>query len=228
MIRYIPGKTRVKIEFARNITLGDVIMFMLCIAALGLILLSKGFGEYKLWFALAWIIVSIAFFIPIDEGLRLYGSLVLLLRFAAFRKKYVNGKTKLRGYRNMAELTPFISIDTGKYLNFGEYFGMVLEIKPVALELMQEETQDALIDLFARGLRRLTQEQSAMIIKSRRPVRFDEFLKNDDEKYDLLNRLYEQGYYTSDELYARNEIFRERVSFLQNAMNAEPILQDFF
>ena len=69
MIRYIPGRTRVKVEFARNITLGDVIMFLLCVAALGLILLSKGFGEYKLWFALSWIIISIAFFIPIDDGL---------------------------------------------------------------------------------------------------------------------------------------------------------------
>ena len=62
MIRYIPGRTRIKVEFARNITLGDIIMFMLCVAALGLILLSKGFGDYKLWFALAWVIISIAFF----------------------------------------------------------------------------------------------------------------------------------------------------------------------
>ena len=57
---------------------------------------------------------------------------------------------------------------------------------------------------------------------------FDEFLKNDDEKYALLNRLFEQGYYTEGELDSRNLIFRERVSFLQNAMNAEPILQNFF
>ena len=228
MIRYIPGRTRVKIEFAKNITLGDIIMFMFCIAGLGLILLSKGFGEYQLWFALAWVVISLSFFIPIDEGLRLYGSLVLLIRFTAFRKKYINGRDKVRGYRNMSELTPFISIDTGKFLNFGEYYGMVLEIKPVSLGLMQEGAQDTLINVFARGLKRMTQAQSAMIIKTRRPVRFDEFLKNDDEKYALLNRLFEQGYYTENELVSRNEIFRERVAFLQNAMNAEPILQNFY
>ncbi len=228
MIRYIPGKTRIKIEFAKNITLGDIIMFLFCLAGLGLILLSAGFGQYKLWFGIGWLVISIAMFIPIDEGLRLYGSIGLLLRFTAFRKKYINVKDKVRGYRNMSEITPFITIDTGKYLNMGEYFGMVIEIKPVALELMQEDAQDSLINTFARGLRRMTQNQSAMIIKTRRPVRFDEFLKNDDEKYELLNRLYEQGYYTDGEIYSRGEIFRERVTFLQNAMNAEPILQDFY
>ena len=228
MVRYIPGKTRIKVEFAKNITLGDIIMFLFCIAGLGLILLSQGFGQYKLWFAMAWGVISISLFIPIDEGLRLYSSIGLLLRFTAFRKKYINVAGKVRGYRNMAEITPFISIDSGKYLNMGEYYGMVIEIKPVALELMQEGAQDDLINTFARGLRRMSGNQSAMIVKARRPVRFDEFLKNDDEKYALLNRLYEQGYYTEGELESRNLIFRERVTFLQNAMNAEPILQDFF
>ena len=229
MIRYIPGKTRIKVEFAKNITLGDIIMFIFCLAGLGLILLSKGFGEYKLWFAIAWGAISISLFIPIDEGLRLYGSIGLLLRFTAFRKKYINTKgATMRGYRNMSEITPFISIDSNKFINFGEYFGIAIEIKPVALELMQEGAQDTLINTFARGLRRMTTNQSSMIIKTRRPVRFDQFLKNDDEKYELLNRLYEQGYYNEGEIYARGEIFRERVSFLQNAMNAEPILQNFF
>ena len=178
MVRYIPGKTRIKIEFAKNITLGDIIMFVFCLAGLGLILLSAGFGQYKLWFAVAWGAISISMFIPIDEGLRLYSSIGLLLRFTAFRKKYINVSDKVRGYRNMSEITPFISIDTGMYINLGEYYGMAIEIKPVALELMQEGAQDDLINTFARGLRRMT-NQAAMIIKARRPVRFDEFLKND-------------------------------------------------
>ena len=228
MTRYIPGKTRVKIEFAKNITLGDIIMFIFCLAGLGLILLSQGFGQYKLWIGLGWGIISISLFIPIDEGLRLYSSIGLLLRFTAFRKKYMNARDKMSGYRNMSEITPFISIESGRYINLGEYYAMAIEIKPIALELMQESGQDAMIDTFARGLRRLTQSQSAMIIKTIRPVRFDEFLRNDDEKYDLLNRLYEQGYYTESEMFSRGEIFRERVNFLQNAMNSEPILQNFF
>ena len=228
MIRYIPGKTRIKVEFAKNITLGDIIVFMLCVVGLGMILLSNLFGAYKWWYALGWVCLSISLFIPIDEGLRLYSSIGLLLRFSAFKKKYINSKSKMKGYANMSEITPFISIDTGKYVNFGEYFGAVIEIKPIALELMQESAQDDMINNFARGLRRMTQYQTAMLIKTRRPMRFDEFLKNDDEKYDLLNKLYDNGYYTAEEMYSRGEIFRERVASLQNAMNAEPILQNHF
>ena len=79
MIRYIPGKTRIKVEFAKNITLSDILMFMFCVAGLGLIILSQGFGQYKLWFALSWGIISISLFIPVDEGLRLYSSIGLIL-----------------------------------------------------------------------------------------------------------------------------------------------------
>lgn len=228
MVRYIPGKTRIKIEFARNITLGDIIVFLFCLAGLGLILLSNLFGAYKWWYAIAWISISISLFVPIDEGLRLYSSIGLILRFTAFRKKYANSKEKIKGYRNMSEITPFISLDTGRYINFGEYYAMVIEIMPIAFELMKESEQDEMINTFARGLRRLTQNQSATIVKTRRPMRFDIFLKNDDEKYELLNRLYEDGYYTANEISARGEIFRERVASLQNAMNAEPILQNHF
>ena len=30
MIRYIPGKTRIKTEFFKNITLGDIILAIVC------------------------------------------------------------------------------------------------------------------------------------------------------------------------------------------------------
>lgn len=228
MIRYIPGKTRIKMEFAKNITLGDILMFFVCIAGLGLILLSNLFGNYKWWYAIAWVAISISLFVPVDDGLRIYSSIGLILRFSAFKKKYINSKEKVKGYSNINDITPFISIDTGKYMNFGEYYGMVIEIQPIALELMPESGQDEMINTFARGLRRMTQGQSACIIKTRRPMRFDIFLKNDDEKYELLNRLYEDGYYTEEEIATRGEIFRERVASLQNAMNAEPILMDHF
>ena len=228
MIRYIPGKTRIKIEFAKNITLGDIIMFLVCLAGLGLILLSNLFGNYKWWYAIAWIAFSISLFVPVDEGLRIYSSIGLILRFSAFRKKYINSKDKVKGYRNINEITPFISIDTGKFINLGDYYGMVIEIDPIAVELMPESQQDDMINTFARGLRRMTQGQSACMIKTRRPMRFDIFLRNDDEKYELLNRLYEEGYYTDTEIATRGEIFRERVTSLQNAMNAEPILRNHF
>ena len=128
----------------------------------------------------------------------------------------------------MDKLTPFINIELGKYLNFGDYSGIVIEMHPVALDLMQENAQDSVIYTFSKALKLISQYQRASIIKTEKPMRFDIFLKNDDNKYNLLNELYEQGQYTIEEMDSRSLIFRERVDRLNNAIRAEPIMQDHF
>lgn len=231
MIRYIPGKTRVRTEFLKNITFGDIILAILCLIFAVVILASNLFyfdGVDYRWYALmAWVAISVVMYLPIDEGLRLYGSIVLLIRFAAFPTKYIN-KGKKRGYISMSKLTPFYNIEVGKYINFGDYAGMVIELQPVALDLMQEDAQDSVIYTFAKALKRISQHQRAMLIKNVKPMRFDVFLKADDRKYELLNELYEQGQYSESEMNTRSFIFRERVDRLNTAIKAEPVLQNRF
>lgn len=231
MIRYIPGKTRVKTEFFKNITFGDIILAIVCLIFAIVIVASNLFRiggvDYR-WYALiGWLAISVVFYLPIDEGLRLYSSIILIIRFAAFPKKYIKNNKK-RGYKPMEKLTPFFNIEVGKFINFGDYSGIVIEMHPVAMDLMQESAQDSLIRTFSKALKRISQYQRASIIKTVKPMRFDIFLKNDDEKYSLLNELYESGHYTMAEMDARSLIFRERVDRLNNAIKAEPILQNHF
>ncbi len=236
MIRYIPGKTRVKTEFFKNITFGDIILALLCIIFAVVIMASNLFRiggvDYRWYALLGWAAISIVFYLPIDEGLRLYSSIILIIRFAAFPKKYINlknGQTKKpRGTTDMTKLTPFFNIEVGKFINFGEYSGLVIELHPVALDLMQESAQDSIILTFSKALKRISQYQRASLIKNVKPMRFDVFLKNDDVKYDFLNQLQQMGYFTEEEMNIRNLIFRERVERLNNAINAEPILQNHF
>lgn len=231
MIRYIPGKTRIKTEFFKNITLGDIILAIICLIFAVVIMASNlfkfGGGDYR-WYALiGWLGISLSLFLPIDDGLRLWSSITLIIRFSAFPKKYLkNGKQK--GYKSMEMLTPVLNIEMGKYLNLGDYSGMVIEIHPLALDLMQEGPQDSLIRTFSKALKRISQYQRASLIKTVKPMRFDLFLKYDDEKYALLNELYEQGQYTEQEMDMRSLIFRERVDWLNNRINAEPILQNHY
>ncbi len=236
MIRYIPGKTRVKTEFFKNITFGDIILALLCIIFAVVIMASNLFRiggvDYRWYALLGWAAISIVFYLPIDEGLRLYSSIILIIRFAAFPKKYINlknGQTKKpRGTTDMTKLTPFFNIEVGKFINFGEYSGLVIELHPVALDLMQESAQDSIILTFSKALKRISQYQRASLIKNVKPMRFDVFLKNDDVKYDFLNQLQQMGYFTEEEMNIRNLIFRERVERLNNAIKAEPILQNHF
>ena len=231
MIRYIPGKTRIRTEFFKNITMGDIILAIVCMIFAIIIMASNlfkiGGGDYR-WYALiGWLAIAISMYLPIDDGLRLWNSITLIIRFSAFPKKYLkNGKQK--GYKSMDMITPFINIEMGKFINLGDYSAVVLEIEPVALDLMQEGPQDSLISTFAKALKRINQYQRASLIKTVKPMRFDIFLKSDDQKYALLNELYENGHYTSAEIDTRSWIFRERVDTLNNAIKAEPILQNHF
>ena len=91
MIRYIPGKTRVKTEFFKNITFGDIILAIVCIIFAVVIMASNLFkiaGTDYRWYALfAWIGISVSLYLPIDDGLRLWSSITLIIRFSAFSKK---------------------------------------------------------------------------------------------------------------------------------------------
>ena len=229
MIRYIPGKTRVKTEFMRNITFGDLILAFVCVVFAIVIIASNLFTiggvSYKWYALLGWAAFSFVLFMPIDEGLRLYGSVILILRFMAFPRKYFQGG---KGNKSMQRMTPFFNIETGKFINFGTYSGMVLEIDALSLDLMQEGAQDQLILSFSKALKLISQYQRAMLIKTVKPMRFDIFLKNDDRKFELLNRLAEDGQYSELEMERRSWIFQERVARLENAIKAEPILQNHY
>ncbi len=231
MIRYIPGKTRIKTEFFRNITFGDIILGIICLIFAIVIIASNLFKiggvDYRWYALLAWFGISVVLYLPIDDGLRLWSSITLIIRFSAFPKKYINGGKK-KGYKSMEMLTPFFKIDMGKFIDFGSYAGVVLEIQPLALDLMQEKAQDAVILTFGKALKLISQHQRACIIKTVKPMRFDVFLDNDDRKFELLNELHERGQYTDSEMESRGLIFRERVEVLNNAIKAEPILQNHF
>jgi len=231
MLRYIPGKTRIKTEFFKNITLGDIIIAIVAVIFAIVILASNLFkingADYR-WYALiGWLAICVSMYLPIDDGLRLWSSVTLIIRFQAFPKKYIK-EGKKKGYKPMEMLTPFFSVDVGKFINFGDYYGMVIQFQPVAMDLMPESTQDALILNFSKALKRISAYQRASLIKTVKPMRFDKFLTNDDEKYELLNELFEQGHYTENEMESRGIIFRERVETLNNAVRAEPVLQDHF
>ena len=102
MIRYIPGKTRVKTEFFKNVTFGDIILAIICLIFAIVIVASNLFKiggvDYR-WYALfGWIGISVVLYLPIDEGLRLWSSITLIIRFSAFAKKYIKSGKK-KGYK---------------------------------------------------------------------------------------------------------------------------------
>lgn len=228
MQRYIPGKTKVKTEFWKGVTVSDLITGLVALVGVGLILGGNLFEtRVQIVVLLSWLGLMASMFLPVDEGLRLYGSLGLLFRFMAFKKKYSTDLER-KHYAPMSELTPFINIELGKYINYGEYRGMVIEIMPMEFGLLDEDKQNMMINTFAKGLRRLNEYQTATIVKLKKPMVFDSYMENDDKKFAILNQLHDEGEYTDDEIESRGAIFEERVMTLDRANRREPILQDHF
>ena len=162
--RFIPRKTKVRMEFVKGITLPDIIMGAIGLA--GVFAFAVSNLPYHLYFALAWGVLSALMFMPIEDGLKLYASLGLLIRFIAFRKKYNKSEVDKKTNRlKIRDIIPFEGIIKDKFLDFKEYYGMVIEVKPIEFGLLNDYKQENVIRSFANALRRLTNEQTASIIK---------------------------------------------------------------
>ena len=227
MMRYIPRKTKVKMEFFKGITLSDILVAAIGVA--GGIGLAVSNLPYNWYFALGWICLVAMLFLPIDDELRLYSSIGLLIRFVAFKKKYNKSDVdKKTGRLKIKDIIPFEGIIKDKFLDYKDYFGMVIEIKPIEFGLLGESKQTMVIKSFANALRRLTNEQTASIIKVNKAIVFDDYIQGEDKKYDSLMELQYEGEMTDKEVEARADVFEARVSSLDLMNKDEKIYKDYF
>lgn len=225
--RIIPRKTKVKMEFIKGITLPDIILFVIAIA--GAIVLIVSNLPYKWYFALAWVVLIGALFMPIEEGLRLYGTLGLLLRFLAYKKKYNKDDVdKKTGKMSIKDIIPFERIVKDKFLDFKDYYGMVIEIKPIEFGLLNEYKQEQAIRSFANCIRRLSNDQTASIMKVNKAIIFDDYITFEDKKYDNLMELSYENEMTLEEVQARADVFETRVRDLENWNRNDKVYRDFF
>ncbi len=227
MINYIPKRIKVRIEFLKGITLSDIIVA--AIAATIAILLAFSNLPYKWYFALAWVSLCATLFLKIEEDLRLYSSLGLALRFVAFKKKYAKTDVdKKTGRLKIKDIIPYEGIIKDRFIDFKEYYGMVIEIKPIEFGLLALDKQDMVIRSFANGLRRINNNQTASIIKVSKSLVFDDYIAIEDKKYDTLMELQYEDEMGMDEIEARAQVFETRVKQLQNMNREEKVYKDFF
>ena len=107
--RFIPKKTKVKMEFFKGVTLADIAVAALGVG--GFFGLALANFAYHWYLAIGWVALVATMFIPIDDGLRLYGSIGLLFRFMAFKKKYNKDDVdKKTGVSAMKAIVPFDGI----------------------------------------------------------------------------------------------------------------------
>ena len=223
-MKVIPKKTRVKIEFFRNVTLVDLILGFLVIASTVALFLAN--FKYNIYVALAWLGFWVAMFFPIADGMKLYVTLLYLFRFSAQTKRY--SQEKKRRHAEVKQIIPFEGIVDNRFLDYKEYFAQVIEVQPIEFSLLNEYKQEYLIESFANALRRLSNHQTCSIMKSSKAMVLDNYVYMEDKKYDALIEQQLEGEMTKEEVDARAGVFEGRVSHIENINRNEKVYKDYF
>ncbi len=226
-MRYIPRKTKVKMEFFKGITLSDIIV--IGIGFVGGVLFAISNLPYHWYFALAWVCLIAMLFMPIEDDLRLYASIGLLIRFVAFKKSYnkadVNKKTNRLKIR---DIIPYEGIIKDEIIDYKQYYAEVIEVRPVEFGLLNAKKQELVIKSFANALRRLAGDQSASIVKVSKALIFDDYITGEDKKFDDLMELQYENEMSEGEVEARSGVFEARVAQLNMMNKQEKVYKDFF
>lgn len=225
MVRIIPRRTKVKLEFMKGVTGIDLIIGV--VAAVILILLAASNFDGHIWVALVWAIFAISLFFKIADSDRFYVTMMHLARFSMQKKKYEKNPKKGKG--NINDIIPFDSIYQDRCISFGNYYAEVLEVKPILFDLLNEYSQNNVIDIgFGNALRRLDDNQVCELVKINKAMVLDSYTYNENKKYDrLLDQMYE-GQMSQGEVDARAPILEERVAFIEDKNRTNKIYKDYF
>ena len=118
---------------------------------------------------------------------------------------------------DMTQITAFTDIKDDFIEYNGEYVGAAIQIEPVEFRFFSEYRRANTIEnCLGRVLRSLPADYAANIVKIERPVIYDQYLKNEQDKIDELRAAYEKGTIAEDELQSRVEVLFDRIYDLQD------------
>lgn len=224
MIRYIPRKSKVQIELLPHITIPDVLVALFGGGILLLIMTSN--FPYNYMVAIAWASLVVFLYVPLTDNNKMYYTMILLFKYLAYKKKY--SKNGAKGFNEIKKLIPYEKIVDDKYLDYGEYFGMVLQIKPVEFFLLSEDKQDSFISSFGNALTRVNVDQYCQIVKINKAVLFDDYVSSDEKKYENLLKAQKEGEISSKEVKARTRVFQTRVAENLAASEEHSVFEDCY
>lgn len=227
MVRIVPRRTKVKLEFVKGFT-GIDLVIALVVAAVFIVLIAANLpNNMGIWLGIAWAIVGLSMFFKIADSDRFYVTIMHLMRFSMQKKKYE--KAPKNGKSNIKDIIPFESIYQDRCISYGGYYAEVIEVKPILFDLLNEYSQNNVIDIgFGNALRRLDDNQVCELVKINKAMVLDNYSYEENKKYDrLLDQLYEKQM-SQEEVDARAPIFEERVSFIEDKNRTNKIYKDYF
>jgi len=223
-MRVIPKTAKVKVEFFRNISIPDIIIFLIGLGLEILIVLTDIELFAKIMIMVVVFCPFAAMYFPLD-GQRFYLFLAHFIQYIfsmkTFSDKYSTSAT------NIDYFIPFKKFE-GKYIYYKDYKASVLEISPREFNLLSEFRQNQIIDdYFGRIIRSINGKTRASIVKIDRKLYFDTYAKQEDLKRDALKKQEEVGELTKSELFTRETVVDDRIR-LYNRMSEDKRIEKPF
>ncbi len=223
-MRIIPKTAKVKVEFFKNISITDIIIALVGVILEVLLFLSNiGVAKYFLMVVLLCLVVGL--FIPYNGG-RFYMFFVHFVKYLFSVKKYS------ADYKSAStDISNFIAFKDVKdgFIVYGDYYAGVLEIDPREFRLLSGFRQDQIIDkCFGKVIRSIAGKSKASLVKIDRKLDFSKYVELENEKQEILKRIYETGAITEQELNARINIINDRIRIYDNLDDKNKIYRPFY
>ena len=177
-MRIIPRKTKVKVEFYRNVSLVDLIIGVIGVG-IELLLLFANFGSMQYLIMAVVLGIFVCLFLPVD-GEKLYVQMGSWLVYAVSNKKFQKKTGNAKD--DMSVLFPYRGIRDG-LIEYEDCMAGVLEISPKEFRLLSEYKQNELIDkVFANVIKGVTGKTRASLVKIDRPIMLDDYIEQEKNK----------------------------------------------
>ncbi|MBQ9276658.1 MAG: DUF87 domain-containing protein [Clostridia bacterium] len=211
-MRVIPKTAKVQVKFFRNISVADILIALIGIVLAVVICLSN-IGIARFFIAAIVVLFVAGLYIPYD-GQRFYLFFRTFVRYLFSGKRYVKQKTESAS--NIKSLVAFKNVRDG-YIEFGDYYGGVLEIGSREFRLLTGFRQDQIINnYFGKVIREISGKTRASLIKIDRKIRFDDFIATEEAKRDDLKKTFDAGELTEQELFVRERVIQDRIAVYNN------------
>lgn len=163
-MRIIPRKTKLGITVYRSFTLIDLGILIVAFGIAILLVLSNLAIKWYLVVVLLGITIILLFNNGDDE--RMYYDLIAMFKYVAGRKTFSGKKAK--------DLVPFEDIDDSGIIDYGDYFGAVLNIGSIEFSLLEVYEQNAMITSVAKAFESINLTTVLQLVKIDRPINYDE------------------------------------------------------
>ncbi len=223
-MRIIPKTAKVKVEFFKNVSVVDIVIAIIA-AIIELLLFLSNIGLVKFLLMIAVLCLTVGLYLPCN-GDRFY------MFFVHFVKYLFSVKTYSSDYKSSStDISNFIAFKDVKdgFIVYGEYYAGVLQIDPREFRLISGFRQDQIIDkCFGKIIRSISGKSRASLVKIDRTLDFSEYIKSEDKKREVLDKIFKTGAINQEELNARNKIIDDRIQIYESLTDKNKIRKPFY